>query len=408
MFPGGNPLTRFAALGRALRRSQTSQVLAAACGLVAVGLAIVHAGGQVVPEPSPARVALGRLLFWDPILSGNQDVACATCHHPDFAYADGRDLSLGVGAVGLGPSRIDRTDGRIPVVKRNSPTVLNTAFNGAGRRGRRGSLRSPEAVDPANAPMLWDNRIRSLEAQALEPLKSREEMRGDAYPEAAAVETVLARLRANEEYVRLFEGAFGADTSIDADRLGQAIAAFERSLLAMNSPYDKFLAGEGNALTARQRRGLEAFDRAGCDRCHEGTMFSDFELHAEGVRENPRLQEPDAGTRRYRFRTPSLRNVALTAPYMHNGMLATLEDVLRFYDRGQSENPAVIAGRGRRTSGDGPARLAGQFVRVDDMTDNEMRDIVAFLESLTDSNFDRTIPAHVPSGLPPGGLLHTR
>ena len=253
--------------------------------------------------------------------------------------------------------------------------------------------------------MLWDNRIRSLETQALEPIKSREEMRGDAYPETAAVEAVMARLRANQEYVHLFKEAFGSDTSIDAARLGQAIAAFERSLLAMNSPYDRFLAGDRDALTAQQRRGLEAFDRAGCDRCHEGTMFSDFDLHAEGVRENPRLSEPDAGTRRYRFRTPSLRNVALTAPYMHNGMLATLEDVLRFYDRGQSENPAVRADRGRTRSDDGVARLAGQFVRVNDMTDGEMRDIVAFLESLTDTNFDKTVPAQVPSGLPPGGLI---
>jgi cytochrome c peroxidase len=375
--------------------------------LAGLGLSIVEVGGQAVPEPSPASVALGRLLFWDPVLSGNRDVACATCHHPDFAYADGRDLSLGTSAVGLGPARKDVSNGRIPVVKRNSPTVLNTAFNGLDRgRRRRASGRTPEALDPANAPMLWDNRIRSLEAQALEPLKSREEMRGDAYAEAAAVETVLARLRANPEYVRLFKEAFGADTSIDATHLGQAIAAFERSLVAMNSPYDRFLAGDRNALTAEQRRGLEAFDRAGCDRCHEGTMFSDFELHAEGVRENPRLQEPDAGTRGYRFRTPSLRNVALTAPYMHNGMLATLEDVLRFYDRGRSENPAVTAGRGRGNGGDGAARLAGQFVRVADMTDSEMRDIVAFLESLTDTDFDKTIPAKVPSGLAPGGLIH--
>ena len=191
--------------------------------------------------------------------------------------------------------------------------------------------------------MLWDSRIRSLEAQALEPLKSREEMRGDAYSEASAVDNVVSRLRANPEYVALFKQAFGPDTFIDAQQLGQAIAAFERSLVAMNSPFDRFRAGERNALTAQQQRGQEAFDAAGCDRCHEGTMFSDFELRAEGVRENPRLAEPDAGARRFRFRTPTLRNVALTAPYMHNGMLATLEDVLRFYDNGRSENPNVAA-----------------------------------------------------------------
>ena len=135
-------------------------------------------------------------------------------------------------------------------------------------------------------------------------------------------------------------------------------------------------------------------------------MFSDFDLHAEGVGENPKLGEPDAGARRFRFRTPSLRNVALTAPYMHNGMLRTLEDVLRFYDNGRSENPNVAAGRRDPRGGDnGLARLAGNFRRLNDMSEGEMRDIVAFLESLTDTRFDRMIPARVPSGLRPGGLI---
>jgi cytochrome c peroxidase len=359
---------------------------------------------------SKAAVELGRLLFWDPILSGSKDIACATCHHPDFAYADDRDLSLGTGSTGLGAARRDVSGGRIPVVKRNSPTVLNTAFNGLDRRrGRRRNFdeASLASVNQAAAPMLWDSRIRSLEAQALEPIKSREEMRGDAYSEASAVDTVLSRLRATPEYVALFKQAFGPDTSIEAQELGQAIAAFERSLVAMDSPFDRFRAGDQNALTAQERRGLEAFDAAGCDGCHEGAMFSDFDLHAEGVRENPKLAEPDAGTRRYRFRTPTLRNVALTAPYMHNGMLATLEDVLRFYDNGRSENRNVAAGGGgRRGNDDGPAVLARRFVRVSDMSDGEMRDIVAFLKSLSDTTFDKTIPARVPSGLPPGGFIH--
>jgi len=380
-----------------------------------------HVAGQtsgqvVVPSVEGLRDAsakataeLGRLLFWDPILSGSRDIACATCHHPDLAYADGRDLSLGTGSVGLGASRSDRSGGRIPVVKRNSPTVLNTVYNGLDRgRGRRRSFdeTTPASVNQAAAPMLWDNRIRSLETQALEPIKSREEMRGDAYSEAAAVDTVVARIRANSEYVALFKSVFGPGASVDAQEIGQAIAAFERSLVAMNSPFDRFRAGDRTALTAEQRRGMETFDAAGCDGCHEGTMFSDFDLHAEGVVENPKLAEPDAGTQQFRFRTPSLRNVALTAPYMHNGMLATLEDVLRFYDNGRSENPNVVAGGGgRRGSGNGVASLARRFVRVADMSESEMRDIVAFLESLSDTSFDKTIPARVPSGLPPGGLI---
>jgi cytochrome c peroxidase len=183
----------------------------------------------------------------------------------------------------------------------------------------------------------------------------------------------------------------------------------------MNSPFDRYRSGDSTALTAQQRRGMEAFDDAGCDRCHDGPMFSDFRLHAEGVREHPKLALPDTGAGRYRFRTPTLRNVALTPPFMHNGTLATLDEVLRFYDRGRSENPNVRQRAPRRVPGDtaprgagGPARLDGSFVRVDDMSDSEMRDIVAFLEALSDPSFDRTIPARVPSELPPGGAIRER
>ena len=360
-------------------------------------------------EAAPAITVeeLGRLLFWDPILSGGKDVACATCHHPDFAYADGRDLSLGPGSVGLGPARTDLTGGRIPVVKRNSPTVLNTVFNGLDRRRRRrGSDGTSVSVDQSRAPMFWDNRMRSLEAQALEPIKAFEEMRGSAYAEDVAVDSAVARLQAIPEYVALFQEAFGPETSISADQLAGALAAFQRSLVAMNSPFDRFRAGDSTALTAEQQRGFREFDAAGCDRCHRGLMFSDYDLKAEGVRENPRLSEPDEGAGRFRFRTPSLRNVALTAPYMHNGILATLADVLRFYDNGRSENPNVINRRRGEDAEEGVARLSRSFRRVDDMSDREMHDIVAFLGALTDEDFDKTIPTRVPSGLAPGGLIH--
>jgi cytochrome c peroxidase len=341
------------------------------------GAALLVAQGNDIASIADSRSAieLGRLLFWDPVLSGNKDIACATCHHPDFAYADGRDLSLGTGSVGLGPARVDLSRGQIPIVKRNAPSIVNTAFNGldAERRRRRSQPSSREAtlasVDPLRAPMFWDSRLRSLEAQALEPLKARDEMRGDAYSEAAAVETVVARLRGNREYNDRFKKVFGANTAIDDRQLGQAIAAFERSLVAMNSPFDRFRAGDVTALSTQQRRGMATFDEVGCDRCHEGIMFSDFDLHAEGIRDNPKLTEPDAGTRRFRFRTPSLRNVTLTAPYMHNGMLKTLDDVLQFYDNGRSENPNVVARRRDRGADDeGLTRLAERFRRVDDMS----------------------------------------
>ena len=373
-------------------------------------LAQASGGGAAAPaaDASLAEQELGRLLFWDPILSGHRDVACATCHHPDLAYADGRELSLGVGATGLGPGRADRSDGSIPVVRRNAPTILNVLFNGADdRRGGRGRRRAvfdgtPASVNQTAAPMFWDSRVRSLEAQALEPIKSLEEMRGTAYAEDAAVDQVVARLRGVPAYVALFERAFGAGTIVDAAHLGRAIAAFERTLVAMNSPFDRFRAGDRRALSAQQQRGLDAFEDAGCDKCHDGPMFSDYDLHAEGVAEHPLLEEADSGGGRFRFRTPTLRNVALTAPYMHNGTLATLEDVLRFYDEGRSRNPNVADGRNARR---GLARLDNDFRRVDDLTDQEQADIVAFLRTLTDPAFDRRVPERVPSGLPPGGRI---
>ena len=383
--------------------------------LVLVPLLAALAGGsgavQSPTDPEPADVTLGRLLFWDPILSGDRDIACATCHHPDLAYADGRELSLGTGSVGLGPARVDRSGGEIPVVRRNSPTILNTAFNGVERRRRRRGGRSVfdgtvASVDQERAPMLWDSRVRSLESQALEPLKALEEMRGRAYDEDAALDAVVERLLAIPEYVTRFREAFGEDSVIDASQIGRAVAGFERTLVAMDSPFDRYQAGDASALTPQQIRGLEEFDDAGCDRCHGGPMFSDFDLVAEGVAEHPLVEEPDAGAGRFRFRTPSLRNVALTAPYMHNGTVATLEDVLEFYDEGRSRNPNVVA----RRSGDaeGVTRLSRSFRRVDDMSPQEQADIIAFLEALTDPNFDRTILARVPSDLPPGGFIDAR
>ena len=119
---------------------------------------------------NPDKVALGRLLFWDPILSGHNDVACATCHHPQFGYAEDRDLSIGVNGAGLGSARRFAARNAIPFVKRNSQTILNTAFNGIDEAG---------GHSPADAPMFWDVRAHGLEAQALEPLKAFEEMRGD-------------------------------------------------------------------------------------------------------------------------------------------------------------------------------------------------------------------------------------
>ena len=198
---------------------------------------------------TPERVALGRLLFWDPILSGQKDVACATCHHPDFGYSDGLDLSIGANGVGLGPERAFGAGHPSRLVKRNSQSILNVAFNG---------LTAGAGATPAAAPMFWDLRVRSLEAQALEPLKALEEMRGSAFPEDRAISAAVSRLAAIPEYRRLFARAFGGNTAVNEANLGRALAAFQRTLAAANTPFDRYMRGETAALSLEQVRGMEA------------------------------------------------------------------------------------------------------------------------------------------------------
>jgi cytochrome c peroxidase len=353
------------------------------------------------PDDNPLtteKIELGRLLFWDPVLSGNRDVACATCHHPSAGYAEDLDVSVGVNGVGLGRSRRFQAPNSIPFVKRNSPTMLNVGFNGITQAGD---------YNARNAPMFWDMRVRSLESQALEPIKSFEEMRGDTYPEAQAVPTVVARLNAIPEYRALFSKAFGGENAVNATNLGKAIASFGRSLVANNSPFDRYMRGDRNAMTRAQIEGMRRFERVGCSECHNGPMFSDYKVHVLGVPDSRRLPATDRGMADmpdafrtaafvetpYAFRTASLRNLRYTAPYMHSGAFDSLEDVLEFYDD-LPENPNV-----RRREVDPLAR------RLDD-PDDEADAIIAFLEALNDDSFDKTIPSRVPSGLTPGGRIH--
>ena len=180
--------------------------------------ALPQAASAPADNPSTlAKVDLGRLLFWDPILSGNEDVACATCHHPDFGYAENLDISIGVNGIGLGSSRHFGSPNSIPFVQRNSQTILNTAFNGIDSQGR---------YDAATAPMFWDLRAEGLEAQALLPIITFEEMRGDAFSEEDIIDIVLDRLRAIPEYQTAFAEAFGGNQAISSDNLGKALAAF--------------------------------------------------------------------------------------------------------------------------------------------------------------------------------------
>jgi cytochrome c peroxidase len=337
---------------------------------------------------TPEAVELGRNLFYDPILSGKKDVACASCHHPDYGYAESQELSIGVNGVGLGELREFESPNDIPFARRNAHTVLNTAFNG---------IDPDNNYQPEKAPMFWDLRTRSLELQALEPIKNFEEMRGHAYPAELAIDSVVNRLRRITEYQQLFSKAFGGAEAITPANLGKALAAFERTLVANNSRFDQYMRGDNTALSITEKEGFETFLKAGCAKCHNGPMFSDYKLHVLGVADNPKLKQRDLGAgNTHAFRTPTLRNLRYTDPYMHNGTLKTLRNVLEFYEDlsgKKSHNPAIPS---------------GQLDSLALQTKVEFKDIQAieaFLNTLNDDNFDRKVPGRVPSGLKVGGNI---
>jgi cytochrome c peroxidase len=272
-------------------------------------------------------------------------------------------------------------------------------------------------VSPADNPMtpekvelgrllFWDLRASGLEEQALLPIMTLEEMRGHEYSEQEIVPEVVNRLSSISEYRELFAAAFGGAEPVNSENLGKALAAFQRTLVANNSPFDRYMRGDTSAMNQLQIRGMREFERVGCVECHSGPMFSDFKLHVLGVGDNFKLPESDMGFEgTYAFRTPSLRNLAYTAPYMHSGVLSDLDDVLDFYDRGGRRR-----GRGRGR-GNGSVnvnvdrdQLDPLFRRLDDVDDSE-REIIAFLGTLNDDQFDRKIPDFVPSGLNPGGRI---
>jgi cytochrome c peroxidase len=370
-----------------------------------------------------ARLELGKSLFYDPLLSGDDDVSCGHCHHPAFAWGDGRTLSIGVGGDGLGPDRV-RTHYEYEwefMTPRNSPTVLDNGFY----------LPSPGGA-PHEGRMFWDGREFSLEKQARAPLRSRDEMKHDAYGGPEAVTKVCDELKAVPEYVDRFKAAFPEDLAdlvdlgfpedavINGGTYARAVAAYERELYTADSPYDRFVRGDDSALTLAQKRGLVVFFEAGCDRCHGGEdpgakmMFSDFEFYALGVQQGgpgrPPIHEHGDGNDygrfensgseadRYSFRNPTLRNVALTAPYFHTGGegaggdYQTLRQVVEFFNRGGND------------LGLNPSQLHPALVPLG-LSDGEMDDLVAFMESLTGTRVagrvDVGVPATVPSGLDP-------
>jgi cytochrome c peroxidase len=276
------------------------------------------------------KVRLGRKLFFDPILSGDGRIACASCHQPAHGLAGPARLAVGIG-------------GRIG--KRNVPSLVNRAYGKS---------------------FFWDGRAASLEEQALHPIASPLEM-------GSSVARAVERLRQQAEYPALFRAAFGKEPN--GPDLARALASFERVLLAGNSRVDRFRAGEVQAFDESERHGLWLYESRGrCWRCHSGPNFTDEAFHNTGIswgREPAdlgRYEVTHNETDRGRFKTPSLRGLTATAPYMHDGSLATLEEVVQFYNRGGNKNPHL-----------------DPSMEPLDLSPADIRDLVAFLRALSDT-----------------------
>ncbi len=297
-----------------------------------------------VPPDNPqwdAKARLGAQLYFDTRLSADNTISCATCHDPKTGWANHHPTDTGIrGQVG----------------GRNSGTVLNA-----------GHMKF----------QFWDGRAASLEEQALGPIHNPIEM-------GETVENVVRKLNAIPGYKAQFNAVFGTDAC--ADGIAKAIAAFERTVVTGPAPYDRWLAGEKSAMSPAAVRGLRIFNGKGhCSACHSGPAFSDQSFHNLGVgmdKANPdlgRMKTTNDPRDRGRFKTPGLRNCALTSPYLHDGSEATLRDVVELYDRGGVQNPDLD-----------PLMLPLH------LTSAEKGDLVAFLEALTG-----TQPAIAAPALPP-------
>ena len=347
----------------------------------------------------PARVELGRLLFFDPVLSGPLDVACSTCHLPRFAFTDGRQFPSGAGGEGLGPDRTDPAPAPLRLMPRNSPPVFNIGLYGRG-----------STTPTSNGTMFWSGSAFGLEDQVLNPIAADNELRGMTYPKPVAVDSVLIRLRGIQGYLDAFENAFpqvAAAAQGDPARLithttlRLTLAAYIRELMTPEAPLDHFLEGNDGALSAQQQRGLDLFiGKGGCVECHTGPLLSDFSMRVIGAEQEgigrdttpgDDLGWGEHGGTPYSFRTPPLRQVALTPPYLHAGTAEDLEELLAFKNRGVSEHSRVS-----------DAQL-DPAVKPLGLTSAEIQDLVAFLHALTDSTTPQSqlfqAPESVPSGL---------
>ena len=277
-------------------------VIGLACGLGGAAHADDYAEYRDFFEPLPAmppipgnnsmtqaRVELGRMLFFEPRISASGVISCATCHNPALGYTDRIPRAVG-------------HDGQIG--ERNTPTVLNSGFFGA---------------------QFWDGRAATLEEQALGPIEAEVEM-------AMPLEEALQRITEFDIYVERFHAAFpGNDDPVHADNVALALAAFQRTLNTPNSPLDLWLVGDDGAMSEAQKRGMVAFVERGCLACHAGPAFTDSQFHniqVPGSTDLGRFLVTEEEADRHAFKTPTLRNVALTYPYFNNGNVATLDEAI--------------------------------------------------------------------------------
>jgi cytochrome c peroxidase len=287
---------------------------------------------------SPAKAELGRYLYFEKRLSADETLSCASCHDPQFAFTDGAAVSTGI---------------RKQKGNRSAPTIINRAYTLA---------------------QFWDGRAATLEEQAKGPMANPMEM-GNTH------EALVGRLRQIPGYRPMFAKAFGSE-EVTIDRVAMAIACFERTLLSGNAPYDRYKLGNKQALTSEQVRGMSVFfDKAKCDKCHEGANFTlnayanlgvgsdkpDPDVGRFGVTKDPR----DWGV----FKTPTLREIAHTAPYMHDGSLKTLDEVVDFYDKGGIKN-----------------RNLDENIKPLHLTHQEKIDLLAFLRSLSGEGWQNVKP----------------
>lgn len=304
---------------------------------------------------TPAEIDLGRYLFFDPALSADGSLSCASCHQPDKGFSDDLDRSIGITGE---------------KVARSAPTLWNVAF-----------------LDK----FFWDARANTLEEQAIGPLFDPKEM-------GNTPEKLLYSLNSNIIYQQLFKRAFPDSTDINLTQVAKALAAFQSSLISLNSRYDRYAHGAHHVLTEREIAGMNVFRSfvARCAECHQPPLFTNNQIAVIGTPE-PEGMPRDIGAQktfnaeklRGGFKVPTLRNIAKTAPYMHSGKFENLFDTVEFYTKGRGH--AVPEGENMQLH---------WHIWEPNLTKEEIQLIVEFLGTLTDESLTPEIPKSVPSGLP--------